>query len=326
MKTSYQRVISGVCLTMAAMSSSLALAATEVKKPVRIIVAYAAGGASDTVARYVADKLSPMIEQTVIVENRPGADGNIAAELVASTTERDNYTLLVSGPSTHAANTTIYEELPFDPDNDFRPMSSLVNTPYVLLVNPDRVKESSLKEFLETQEKSPTELFFASANVGGRIAGELFTQQAELNGINVPYKSSPQAITDLIRGEFDYYFCDSVTAIPQIEAGKVKALAISTAARMENLPDTPTMQDVGFDDFDVSSWIAIWSAAAVPAEESDFMAEKIAEILSTEEAEKFITQRGLVPLPSTPDELREIQERDTEEWGEIIISAGMQQY
>ena len=326
MKISYQRVIRGVCLAMAAMSSSLALAASEVKKPVRIIVAYAAGGASDTIARYVADKLSPMIGQTVIVENRPGADGNIAAELVASTTERDDYTLLVSGPSTHAANTTIYEELTFDPDNDFRPMSSLVNTPYVLLVNPERVEESSLEEFLKKQEQSPTELFFASANVGGRIAGEVFTQQAGLNGVNVPYKSSPQAITDLIRGEFDYYFCDSVTAIPQIEAGKVKALAISTADRMENLPNTPTMQDVGFDDFDVSSWIAIWSAAAVPAEESDFMAEKIAEILSTEEAEQFITQRGLVPLPSTPQELREIQERDTEEWGEIIISAGMQQY
>src|SRR5690606_14312236 len=115
-------------------------------KPVRIIVAYAAGGASDTIARYVAETISPKVGHPVIVENRPGADGNIAAEAVARTSSSDDYTLLVSGPSTHAANATIYKKLPFDPEKDFHPMTTLVNTPYIMVVNPERVKETSVQE------------------------------------------------------------------------------------------------------------------------------------------------------------------------------------
>ena len=300
--------------------------AETLEKPVRIIVAYAAGGASDTVARYVADKISAKAGQPIIVENRPGADGNIAAEAVARTSVGDDYTLLVSGPSTHAANATIYKKLPFDPEKDFHPMTTLVNTPYIMVVNPERVREKSVGEFVDAAKGKSGNVFFASANVGGRIAGELFRQRSGIEAVNVPYKSSPQAVTDLIGGQFDYYFCDSVTAIPQIQSGRINALAVTAPERMEKLPDVPTLQELGYEGFDVASWIAIWSAAAVPVEVSDRLAGWIAEVLDSPEAREFITARGLQPMPGTPAQLGEIQRRDTVEWGKIIESAGMQQH
>lgn len=294
------------------------------KKMVRVIVAYGAGGASDTIARYVAEKITNKVGTQVVVENRPGADGNIAAEAVARTSSADDYTLLVSGPSTHAANISMYKKLPFDPETDFRPMTTLVNTPYILVVNKDRVKEKTVQQFVATAKEKEKSTFFASANVGGRIAGELFRLKSGIDAVNVPYKASSQAMTDLIGGQFDYYFCDSVTAIPQIRAGKINALAVSSIDRLDSLPDVPSLHELGYKNFDVSSWIAIWSAAVVPEDVSNRMAGWIAEVLETEEARKFFSDKGMQVLPGSPEKLEAIQKRDTVEWGKIIRVAGMQ--
>ena len=169
-------------------------AAEPLDKPVRIIVAYGAGGASDAIARFVADGVARRAGKTAIVENKPGADGNIAAE-AAARAPHDSYTLLVSGPSTHAANATIYRKLPYDPEADFTPLATMVSTPFVLLVNPKRIQATSFKDFQAWARQESNPLSFASANVGGRISGELFKQRSGLKAVNVPYKTSSQAMT-----------------------------------------------------------------------------------------------------------------------------------
>ncbi len=289
-------------------------------RPVRVIVAYAAGGASDSVIRYAADRIKDRVGQPVVVENRPGADGNIAAEAVLRS-NIEGHRVLVSGSSTHAANATIYGKLPFDPERDFTPLTTLCTAPYILVVNPQRIKATSVQELVALGKAGS--LTFASANVGGRIAGELFKSATGLNAINVPYASSAQAMTDLIGGQYDYYFCDSLTAMAQIRAGKITPLAVSIPSRMQVLPDVPTVAESGYAGFDVSSWIAAWSAASTPPDVSRRLAEWINGALDTPEGRKFLTDRGLVPYPGNPEQLRALQARDTVEWGKVIRAAGM---
>jgi tripartite-type tricarboxylate transporter receptor subunit TctC len=304
---------------------SAAADADGLDKPVHIIVAYGAGGASDSIARYVADELSKRAGQPVIVENKPGADGNIAAE-AALRGLTNAYTLLVSGSSTHAANATIYRKLPYHPEADFTPLATMASTPFVLLVNPMRVQATTFSEFLDWARKKNKDFSFASASVGARISGELFKQRAGLDAVNVPYKNSSQAMTDLIGGQFDFYLCDIVTALSQIQAGRVRALAISSADRVPSLPDVPTLAESGFPGFDVSSWIAIWSAnTSTPQSVAQQLSRWIGDALGSPEGRRFLTGRGLVPTEVDPNHLQELQRRDTRLWGKIIIDAGMQQ-
>ena len=298
---------------------------TQLDKTVRIIVAYAAGGASDSIARYVGEAIGQRGGKAVIVENKPGADGNIAAEYVARA-PTDSYNLLVSGSSTHAANATIYKKLGYNPIADFTPLANMASTPYAMIVNPKRITQTKVADFLAWAKKEDKPLSFASANVGGRIAGERFKQLTKINAVNVPYKSSAQAMTDLIGGQFDFYFCDMLTALPQIKAGNVRALALSGAERNPSLPDVPTVAELGYPGFDVSSWIAIWSArASTPPAVSAALSQWIGEALASSAGQDFLLKKGLVPTPVTPDYLTMLQERDTKLWGKIIIDAGMQQ-
>lgn len=298
---------------------------SKLDKPVRIIVAYGAGGASDNIARYVGEAISQKGGKPVIVENKPGADGNIAAEAVVRA-PTDSYNLLVSGSSTHAANATIYKKLNYNPSADFTPLANMASTPYALVVNPKRITQTTAADFLAWAKKEGASLSFASANVGGRIAGERFKQLSGINAVNVPYKSSAQAMTDLMGGQFDFYFCDMLTALPQIKAGNVRALAVSGAERVATLPDVPTVAELGYAGFDVSSWIAIWSAkASTPAPVSAALSQWVGEALGSAAGKEFLLTKGLVPTPVTPDYLTMLEQRDTKLWGKIIIDAGMQQ-
>ncbi|MGE8611716.1 MAG: Bug family tripartite tricarboxylate transporter substrate binding protein [Achromobacter veterisilvae] len=293
-------------------------------KTVHVTVAYGAGGATDTIIRYVADKIREKVGSPVIIENRPGADGNIAAEYVLRQSG-DGYNLLVSGPSTHAANASIYKSLAYDPERDFTPLTTLATAPYFLVVNPQRVKAETLQAFIADVRASKGSLSFASANVGGRIAGERFRAMTGINAVNIPYRASTQAMTDLLGGQYDFYFCDAVTATPQMRAGKIRALAVSTATRVPAFPDVPTVAELGYPGFDVSSWIAIWAAASTPPAVSQRLAAWINGALDNPEGRRFLTDRALLPQPGSPEDLRAIQRRDTVEWGKVIVAAGMQQ-
>mgnify|MGYP001026644242 CR=1 FL=1 len=293
-------------------------------KPIRIVVAYGAGGASDALARYAADSLTKAIGQRVIVENRPGADGNIAAEAVATAPDRD-ITLLVSGVSTHATNVTIYKRLPFDPEKDFFPLTTIASTPYLLVVNPERIQAKTFKDFLAEAGKAGRPLTYASANVGGRLAGELFKKLSGVSAENVAYRSSAQAMTDLLGQQYDYYFCDMVTAMPQIRAGKIRALAVSSKEPVPMLPDVPTLAALGYPGFDVSSWIAIWSSAKAPPAVSAELANLVNQAFASPEGREFMMKIGLLSFPGSPQSLGTLQKRDTEAFRGLIIEAGMQQ-
>lgn len=294
-------------------------------KPVRIIVGYGAGTGLDIVARHVGEALSKQIGQPVIVLNSPGADGNIgaAAAVRAST---DMYTLLVSGSSTHAANSAIYGKLHFSPESDFTPLSAFGYIPFVLVINPEQNKSRTLAEFLSAAKATNQSLSFGSPSVGSRIAGELFKQRAQLNATNVPYKQSSEVMTDLLGGRLDFYFCDIATAIPLIAAGKVTPIAVSIKDRVPKLPNVPSLAESGFPDFDVSSWAAMWSASkTTPKLISDQLAKQVSAIVQEEKGRSFLLERGYVPAPAGATHLAELQARDTVVWGNVIRSSGMAQ-
>lgn len=294
-------------------------------KPVHMIAAYGAGSATDTIARYLSERIARKSGRSVVVENKPGVDGNLAAE-AATRASGDAYTLLVSGASTHAANATIYKKLPFDPEADFTPLATLAQAPFILLVNPQRIAQRTLKDFLAWAGEGDRSLSFASTSVGNRIAGEQFRQVTRMKAVNVPYRTSGQAMTDLLGGQFDFYFCDAATALPQIKAGKAVALAVSTANRLVQLPDVPTLAESGYAGFDVASWIAIWSTvASTPPAVSKQLATWIGEALEAPEGREFLQGKGLLPTPVSPQHLRALQQRDTVAWGKIIRDTGMQQ-
>lgn len=300
--------------------------AQKLDKSVRIIVGYGAGGAADTLARYVGDQIGKVCGCSVVVENRPGANGNIAAE-AAKRAPDDMHTLLVSGSSTHAANVSIYKSLAYDPERDFTPITTIAYAPFVLITNLKRVRQKSLKEFVDwAKSGGGQKLLFASTSVGSRVASERFRQLAGIDAVNVPYRLSSQAMTDLMGGQYDFYFCDAATALPQIEAGNVGVLAVSVRERLAGLPNVPTMMEEGFANFDIASWIAMWSAvASTPPDVTARLARWATEALDSPEGKKFLLGQSLQPVTNGPDALAELQRRDTAVWGKIIREAGIQQ-
>lgn len=320
-----RRLIGAAVATMpAAMFAAGAEPALD--KPVRIIVGYAAGSGLDSVARYLAEVISKRSGQSAVVINAPGADGNIGASN-AVRAGSDMYTLLVSGASTHAANASIYRKLPFSPESDFTPLSVLGSIPFVLLVNPERIKARSIGEFLSWAKAGTGQsLTFASSSVGNRVAGEQFRRLANLNAVNVPYKASSAAMIDLLGGRVDFYFCDSATAIPQIKARKAVALVVSVKDRIPDLPDVPTLAEVGFEDFDIASWMGLWSVtASTPPGVSAQLAKWVIAVLESAEGRAFLMGKGYILMPAGPEYLANLQARDTAVWGRIIRANGMVQ-
>ena len=289
-------------------------------KLLRITVPYGAGTATDLIARFVAERAKAHSGGPLVVENKPGADGNIAAEAVARSGP-ESYNVLISGSSTHAANAGLYSKLPYDPEKDFTPLTTLATAPFFLVANPQRVPAKTVAELVALARTKP--LSFASASVGGRVAGEKFVAMAGIDAVHVPYVTSSRAMVDLLGGQFDCFFADSVSAGPHIKAGKINALAVTVARRVAFLPDVPTLAELGYEGFDISAWIAAWSAASTPADVSRRLASWFSAAVDSAEGRSLLVERGFTPLPGTPEQLRLLQARDTIEWGKAIKAAGL---
>lgn len=292
-------------------------------KPVKFIVGYAAGSATDGTMRFIAEMMQRYTGQTVIVENRPGVDGNIAAEIVAKSPP-DGYTALVAGNSTHSTNIHIYKKLSFDPEKDFAPVATFAQVPYVLIANPSKIPGKSLKEFISYAQANPGKLSYGSAAVASRVTVEQLKSEAKFDAVNVLYKSSPQAMTDLLGGQIDFYVADIMTALTQIRAGKVVPLGVSVNKRVPIAPEIPTISEQGFDGYDFFSWLAVWLPANSPREAIVGMNALINKAMESEEGQKFLSNRGLLGFVGTPEDLGRLQKRDTERWGKIIKASGMQ--
>jgi len=291
-------------------------------KPLRIIVPFPAGSGTDTGARVLGQWLTARTGQPVIVDNRPGASGFIAAQ-AAATAPADGYTLLLTTNTTHAANPAMFKKLPYDPVKDFEPVSTVGSAGLLLLV-PAASPHKDIGSFLAQLRAGGKRLHFGAGNSSSRIAGELLKTAIGADLLAVPYKGTPQALTDLMGGQIEFMFCDISPALPLVTSGKLRALATSSADRELLLRDVPTLKEAGLKDFEMT----VWSAAFVPAKTPTDTVAKLSELMRAALADPAVRQEfsntGGRSRGSTPDELRAFVKSEMAKWAAAVKTAGIQ--
>jgi tripartite-type tricarboxylate transporter receptor subunit TctC len=301
---------------------AVAAPATYPAKPLKIIVPFPAGSGTDTGARVLGQWLTAKTGQPVIVDNRPGASGFIAAQAAAAAAP-DGHTLLLTTNTTHAANPAMFKKLPYDPVNDFEPVSTVGSAGLLLLV-PAASPYQDIGSFLARLRAGGKRAHFGAGNSSSRIAGELLKTATGADLLAVPYKGTPQALTDLMGGQVDFMFCDISPALPLVTSGKLRALATSSADRELLLRDVPTLQEAGLKGFEMN----VWSAAFVPAKTPKDTVAKLSELLRAALADPAVRQEfsntGGRSRGSTPDELRAFVKSEMAKWAAAVNTAGIQ--
>jgi tripartite-type tricarboxylate transporter receptor subunit TctC len=291
-------------------------------KLITFIVPFAAGSATDQLARALGQSITAETKQPVIVDNRAGASGMMAAGAAAKAVA-DGYTVLITTNTTHAANEHLYKKLPYDPVKDFAPVTGLGKGGQVLVVRADSPYKS-VADLLADAHKRPGKLSFGSGSSSSRVAGEMFKQLSGTDILHVPYKSNPTAITDLMAGQIDMMITDTATGLPQIKGGKLRALGVSTDKRIALLPDVPTIAESGVKGYDMGYWFA----AYVPAATSPAVVKRLREMLvngtNSVAAKAFYQNAGVDPWTTTPEELTKFQAAEAVKWGKVIKAAGIE--
>jgi tripartite-type tricarboxylate transporter receptor subunit TctC len=291
-------------------------------RPLRFIVPFAAGSATDTLARALGQRMSATLKQPVTVENMPGASGQIAAQ-AAQRAAPDGYTVLIATNTTHAANQSLFKKLNYDPIGGFEPVTRLGDIALALAVHP-RVPAANVQELLAYARSNPGKLTFGSGSSSSRIASELIRMLARIDMVHVPYKSNPQAVTDLLGGQIDMLFADVSTTLPQIQAGAVKGLAVSSARRSPLAPDLPTMQEAGLPGYELTAWFAAFVPAGTPAPVVETLNAAFRAALADPDAQSALLKAGIEPTASTPAELKSFAAAETKKWAEIVKAAGIE--
>lgn len=317
----FARKLAAAAAGLAAAFALPAAQAAYPERPVRIVVGFSAGGSTDVVARILAKELSEELGQSFVVENKPGGGSNIAASEVARA-KPDGYTLLMVAV-TSAINETLYRNLDFSLVKDFAPVALGVKVPNVLVVNPS-VPAKTVKELVDYAKANPGKLAFASSGSGTSIhmAGELFKIQAGVDAMHVPYKGSAPAVTDLIGGQVHFMFDNMPSAWPHVQAGKLRALAVTTSERSKSAPDLPTMVESGFKDFDVSSWFGLIAPAGTPADVVDKLNAAVQKALDKPEVQKRFTDLGAVWQHTTPAEFGAFIKSEVDQWRTVVQASG----
>ena len=312
----------GVVFVLAALFTTLALGQGYPNKPVKIIVPFTAGSATDILARTFGQKLSEIWGQPVIVENHPGAGGTIGAAIVAKSPP-DGYTLLVHSAA-QAYNPSIYPNLSYDTVKDFVEIVPLAGQPNVLVVAP-ATGYKSVGDLVAAAKKKPGELNFASAGTGSgtHINGEKFRLAAGIDVVHIPYKGTPEAITDTMTGRVTYFFSPISAALPNVREGKLVALGVSTAKRSSALPNVPTIAESGLPGFDYNLWVGMFAPAGTPAEIVDKINRDISRVLQTPEAKERLAALGAEAMPMTPAEFRKFVRDEIDDAAKVIKAAGI---
>jgi tripartite-type tricarboxylate transporter receptor subunit TctC len=288
---------------------------------VTLTVGFAPGGGADTAARFIAQKLGENVGQPVVVENKPGAGGNIAAQHIAAAAP-DGYTIHLTslGPMTVAPH--IVANLPYDPKRDIAPITMGVAFPNVLIVQ-SGVPAKTLAEFVALAKQKPGQLTYGSSGVGGagHLAGELFKERAGIDVIHVPYKGGGPAMTDLLGGRLDMYVGVPSTVAPHVNAGKARALATTGPKRTATMPDVPTVAESGYPGFEATNWYAFVAPGKTPKELLDFWNRELTKVLNDPRVIAELAKDGLDPAPSTRDELAQYMERESRKWGKVVREA-----
>jgi tripartite-type tricarboxylate transporter receptor subunit TctC len=291
-------------------------------KPVRLVVPFPAGGTTDILARAAAQKLSEAWGQQVIVDNRPGAAGNIGSELVAKSAP-DGYTLEMGTVGTHAINPSLYAKMPYDHIKDFVPIVLVAGVPNVLVVNP-ALPVNSVQELIAYAKANPGKVNFASSGSGTSIhlSGELFRTMSGVEITHIPYKGSAPALTDLMGGQVQIMFDNLPSSLPFIKAGRLRALAVTSATRAPALPDTPTMVEAGVPGFEASSWFGIVAPAGTPREIVNKVNAEIDRWLSSPEAKEKLAAQGAIAAGGTPEDFAKHIAAETAKWARVVKESG----
>ena len=291
-------------------------------KAIRYVVPFPAGGPLDIVARAIGQELNKTWNQPVIVDNRPGAGGNIGADLVAKS-PADGYTILMGAVSTHAINPTLYAKLPYDPVRDFAPVTLITSVPNVLVVHPS-VPASNVKELIALARAKPGQLNFASGSTGsaGHLAGELFKTMAGVDMVHIPYKGAAPAVVDLLAGHVSLMFDNMSSALPNIKAARVRALAVTTLRRSPLLPQLPTISEAGLRGFDISTWFGIFAPAGTPPEIVGKLNAETVRILNSREMKERLLALGAEPVGNRPDEFAAFVKLEIQKYAKVIKASG----
>jgi tripartite-type tricarboxylate transporter receptor subunit TctC len=290
-------------------------------RQVTMIVGFAPGGGTDTAARIIAKKLSESMGQAVVVDNRPGAGGNIAQELGAKAAP-DGHTILLASPGPLTVAPHMIAKLPYDAQKDFAPITMAVSFPNVLVVNAS-VPAKTLAEFIAMANASPGKVTFGSSGIGGigHLAGELLKMVAKTNIVHVPYKGGAPAMTDLLGGQIHSIFATPITAGPHIKNGKIRALATTGATRGGGMPEVPTVAESGYPGYEAVNWYCYVVPAKTPKEVQSRWHRELTAVLNNADIRSQLAAHGMDAVPGTPEALQKYIEREYETWGKVVREA-----
>jgi len=313
-----------LCILVAAAATlfSPALRADDYpSKPITLVAVFGPGSASDMICRIIAQPLGIALKETVIVENRPGANGALAALYTARSTP-DGYTLLMATNSPLSAAPFMMKSVSYDPVNDFTPVTRVGSFTLMLVVN-QSVPATTVKELIEYARANPGKLSFASANTSGIVAGETLKHWAEIDLLHVPYKNTPTALQDLIAGRVSMMFTDLTTGLPHVQSGALRALAVTRLHRSSLFPELPTMDEAGVTGFDMDSWAGIVAPAGTPPEIVTRLNTELRKIIDSPDIKKMLGRVGFEAFSSSPKEMEDTIKVQLGKWGKMVKDAGI---
>ncbi len=305
------------------LAGQLALAQAFPVKPIRLVAPVSAGGGGDTVARLVGQKLSELLAQQVIVDNRPGAGNIIGTEIVARAAP-DGYTIMIAIVN-HAINAGLYRKLPYDPINDFAPITLVASTPYVLVVHPS-LPVRSVRDLVGLARAKPGQINYASAGNGtaAHLAAEMFKVHAKVDIVHIPYKGVTGALMDTVAGATQLMIASPLTALPQAKAGKLKALAVTTVTRSKLLPELPTMRESGIPGYEFSSWYGLLAPRAVPGPVIVSLSQAVRKTLELPDVQTRLASEGAEPVGGTPEQFGAYLRQEVERYAKLVRELKLQ--
>lgn len=320
------KLINRPCIAIAALCLAAVAgpaAAEFPEKPIRLVVPFASGTATDQLARALGQAITQETRHQVIVDNKPGGNGFIGANEAARAAP-DGYTVFITTNTTHAAAEHLYKKLPYDPVKDFVPVTGLGKGGQVMVVNAQSPVKT-VSEFVAQAKKDPGKITFGSGSSSSRVAGELFQQLADVKLLHVPYKSNTFAVTDLLGGQIDMMITDTSTGLPHVKSGKLRALGYSAKTRSSLAPEIPTIEEAGVKGYDIGYWFAAYAPAKTPPAVVSRLNELLTRAAKSQSAKAaFYAQSGVDVFVTTPEELARFQADETRKWGEIIRKAGIE--
>jgi tripartite-type tricarboxylate transporter receptor subunit TctC len=315
-------MIFGVAVTLMACGMVTAHAQTYPTKPIRIIIPFPIGGIADVFARIIGAKLNEAWGQPVVVENRAGAGGNIAAEFVAKSPP-DGYTLVVGSIGTHAVNVSLFKKIAFDPVRDFAPISMMLEAEGLLVLHPS-VPAKNVKELIALAKARPGQIIYASAGNGtaGHLSGELLKSMAKVDLVHVPYKGNVPAITDLIGGQTSLLFATMPTVLPHVKSGRLNAIAVTGAKRSPAAPDLQAIAET-LPGYDVTNWVGAFAPAGTPRDVVSKLHAEIVRVMQAPDIQKRLLAEGAKFTPLTPDQFGDFVKAEIAKWAKVIQQSGI---